>query len=125
MDWTHAFGVATSIGLVFGVIARVVPQVRNELVPRIAFVTTFLLNVSLLWGKFTAAAGLDGGVSLGTLAGHPLMLAGFWSLPGVHQFVVFCATTALSGVGLVVQRIIHEVGLKAVAGQQPALRAEG
>lgn len=117
MDWTHAFGIAASIGLVFGVVARVLPQVRNELVPRVAFVTTLLGNVVLLWGKFTAAAGV---AAVGGDA-HPVLLASFWHLPGIHQAVVFCGTIASTAVGLFLQRLTHEYGLKGLVGKQAQL----
>ena len=109
MSWEAAFGLATSIGLVFGMIMRAIPSLSNSLVPKLTWIANVILNLALVVTKFLDAAGIEH--ARASTSG--IALASFWGDAGAI-FAKAAAAAVLAFASLLIQRLIHEKAIKPV-----------
>jgi len=110
MDWKQALLISGSLGFVLAMVLRVIPQVKNTIVPIVGYVTILLANVVLLWQKFVESAGLAT-VSLQN-PDHDISYAGFFSF--LKPVLVIVQPVAISFVQYFLNRIVHEGAVKPV-----------
>lgn len=112
-DLAAALGLATMAGQVVAMVFRLLPSVRNQFAPKIAWVVTLISNVALVGDKFADVSGITA-VAERFTAGEHVALAGFGlGLLGVAK-VLASACLAVGQTALL--RAIHEHGNKAIFG---------
>lgn len=110
MDWARGLLIASSLGFAVAMVLRIIPQVRNSLIPKVGYITILLTNVVLLWQKFLESAGLAT-VTM-TNPDPSVAYAGFFSF--LKPVIMIVQPIAISFVQYFVNRLIHEGAVKPV-----------
>jgi hypothetical protein len=110
MDWARGLLIASSLGFAVAMVLRIIPQVRNSLVPKVGYITILLANIMLLWQKFLESAGLATASLQNPDAS--IAYASFFSF--LKPVVMIVQPIAISFVQYFVNRLIHEGAVKPV-----------
>ena len=117
MDLTHALAVSQALGFAVAFVCRYSPGLKNKITPAVGYVTLLLTNIGLLWQKFVETADV-GAIAL-TQHVSGVAYAGFFSILSavvLKPILTLAQPLVLTVAQLALNRLFHEVGIKAVVG---------